>query len=205
MLKKRYDLHNRVAVMRFGADFYKISLLMTLGVGGIAHADIPFTKDDLVGTWHCHIDDQQLKFRSESVIENRANGTQTERSTMYLDNEDSEFYQIEQVRASTKWRLDGDVMVLYDGVIHRYKVDVPNYNEQNFDVSKQTFILAQTVYGRAELQKSLAEEMPARIKFIDKNTYTWAEVDEDFIPVEQQYCKRIVKQKGDLFQVMGKR
>lgn len=191
--------------MRFNTGCYQISLLAILCLGGIAHADIPFAKEDLVGKWYCHIDDPQLKFRSDSVVENRANGTQSERSTIYLDDEDSEFYQIEQVRASTKWRLDGDVMVLYDGVIHRYKVDVPNYNEQNFDVSKQTFILAQTAYGRAELQKSLAEELPARIKFIDKNTYTWAEVDADFIPVEQQYCKRIVKQKGDLFQVMGKR
>lgn len=177
--------------MRFNTGCYQISLLATLCLGGIAHADIPFAKDDLVGKWRCYTDDPQLKFRSESVVETRADGTQSENSTIYLDDEDSEFYQIDQVYALLKWRLDDDVMTLYDTIIRHYKVDVPNYDEQSMGVSKDAFVLLQTIYGRTELEEAMVGELPAHIKFIDKNTYTWADVGEDFMPVDQQYCTRL--------------
>ncbi|WFF37801.1 hypothetical protein LU290_05860 [Moraxella nasibovis] len=177
--------------MRFNTGCYQISLLAILCLGGIAHADIPFAKDDLVGKWRCHTDDPELKFRSESVVETRADGTQSENSTMYLDDEDFEFYQIDQVHALAKWRLDDDVMTSYDTIIRHYKVDVPNYDEQSMGVSKDAFVLLQTIYGRAEIEAVMTDELPAHIKFIDKNTYTWADVGEDFMSADRQYCTRL--------------
>lgn len=169
-----------------------LAVITSTCISNIAFADIPFTKDDLIGKWQCYDHDPELQFRAESVIENRADGTHSENSVMYFDDEASEYHQINKTKLISKWALDGDVMSFYDAVISYYEVDMPNYDEESTGISKYGFMIFNTVINRAELEKSIVDDLSSKIKFIDKNTYIYTSVEEDFLPVEQGYCKRVL-------------
>lgn len=159
-----------------------------------ANADKPLTQQDLLGKWECKgVEDEYFHYTSE--IEFRDDGILSEKSIVYQWDKDDDFYQIDTVRILFKYRVMGDKVIYYDGIVQSYAVDMPNYNStDDFPKhSKDSILIAKSIIERSNFEKEMADEMMVRIRFIDKDTYIGAfeGIDEDFpTDIDNNHCKR---------------
>lgn len=172
----------------------KRMLLLGMIVPLWANAEIPFTKQDLIGKWECKvlIDDD---FRSESVVEYRNDNIITDNTVLYSLSENDDLYQIEKIQTLSKWKLDSDKISYYDGIVQSYKIDMPNYDRitafANYD--KELMLVIKEAMERPEIEQLVAKGAIGRIRFLDKNTYItdFEGIDEDFpADIENNHCKR---------------
>ncbi|UYZ82326.1 hypothetical protein [Moraxella bovis] len=151
-------------------------------------------EQSLVGKWECKgVEDEYFHYTSD--IEYRDNGILSEKSIIYKWGKDDDFYQIDTIKALSKWQVMGDKIRYYDNIVQSYAVDMPNYNStDDFPKhSKDSILIAKSIIERANFEKEMADEMMVRIRFIDKDTYISAfeGIDEDFpVDIENNHCKR---------------
>lgn len=153
-------------------------------------------EQSLVGKWECKgVEDEYFHYTSD--IEFRDDGTLSKKSIVYQWDKDDDFYQIDTIRMLFKYRVMDDKVVYYDGIVQSYAVDMPNLNdpiyEDIYDLSRDELMNAIAMGEREEFEKSMADNITFRIRFIDKDTYISAfeGIDEDFpVDIENNHCKR---------------
>lgn len=150
-------------------------------------------EQSLVGKWECKgVEDEYFHYTSD--IEYRDDGTLSDKSILYKGTKDDVLYQIDSFSTSYKYRVMGDKVVYYDGVVQSYTVDMPNLDESVYYLGERdeliNFIV---VIERSEAEQMISEDMISRIRFLDKDTYITAfeSIDEDFpTDIENNHCKR---------------
>lgn len=160
----------------------------------VANANIPFTKQELIGKWECKVLEDEY-FRATSDVEFRDDGMVTEHTVIYKWAESDEFYQIDTLKALSKWQIMDDKVRYYDNIVQSYVVDMPNYDSTaDFpNHKKDAILIVKAMMERSEIEKEMSEDMISRIRFLDKDTYIIAfeGIDEDFpTDIENNHCKR---------------
>ncbi|MBE9579096.1 MULTISPECIES: hypothetical protein [Moraxella] len=150
-------------------------------------------EQSLVGKWECKgLENEYLRHTSD--IEYRDDGIFTEHSVMHNWAVDDDFYQIDSFSTSYKYRVMGDKVVYYDGVVQSYTVDMPNLDESVYYLGERDELINSiVVMKRSEVEQMISEDMISRIRFLDKDTYITAfeSIDEDFpTDIENNHCKR---------------
>lgn len=172
---------------------HKFFGLLLLVMPIIANANMSFTKQDLIGKWECKLLEDEY-FRATSDIEYRDDGTLSDKSILYKGTKDDDFYQIDSFSTSYKYRVMGDKVVYYDGVVQSYTVDMPNLDESVYYLDERDELINSiVVMERSEAEQMISEDMISRIRFLDKDTYITAfeGIDEDFpTDIENNHCKR---------------
>ncbi|OPH38789.1 hypothetical protein [Moraxella equi] len=146
-----------------------------------------------MGKWEYKgIEDEYFHYTSD--IEYRDDGILSEKSIVYQWDKDDDFYQIDTVRMLFKYRVMGDKVVYYDGIVQSYAVDMPNLDESVYYLSERDELINSiVVMERSEAEQMISEDMISRIRFLDKDTYITAfeSIDEDFpTDIENNHCKR---------------
>lgn len=133
-------------------------------------------------------------FRATSDVEFRDDGTLSEKAILYKGAKDDDFYQIDTVGISLKYRVMDDKIVYYNGAVQSYAVDMPNLDESVYHLGKKDELInAIAVMERTGFEESMVGNLTFRIRFLNKDTYIVAfeGIDEDFpTDIENNHCKR---------------